>query len=82
MTEAVEPRYQAFYEHMSGGPGLEVLTWRCSHFSVYSAIHSFAPNVPQETIDQSRTDLLAYYQTAATCGCVPVIITPPSEEGR
>jgi hypothetical protein len=72
MTE-VEPQYQAFYDHTSGGPGVEVLTWQCSHFSVYSAIHTFSPEVPPELIDESKTNLLAYYQTAAPCECVPVI---------
>jgi hypothetical protein len=76
MTEQqseVQPQYQAFYDHMSGGPGTEVLTWRCPHFSVYSAIHTFSPDVPSEVIDESKANLLAYYETAATCGCAPVI---------
>jgi hypothetical protein len=77
MTEEVQPQYQAFYEQMSGGPGLEVLTWRCPHHSVYSAIHSFNPEVSQEHVDQAKDDLLAYYQTSATCSCTPVIINPP-----
>jgi hypothetical protein len=72
--DEVQPQYQAFYEHLSGGPGTEVLTWRCPHFSVYSAIHTFSPEVPAEVIAEANANLLAYYQTANTCGCAPVII--------
>jgi hypothetical protein len=74
MTEEVQPQYQAFSDHISGGPGTEVLTWRCPHLSVYSAIHSFSPEVPAEVIDETNANLLAYYQTIATCGCAPVIL--------
>jgi hypothetical protein len=79
MTEEAQPRYQAFYDRMSAGPGTEVLTWRCDHFSAYSAIHSFSPEVPQEAIDAAKGSLLAYYKTVAPCGCAPVI-TPAAEE--
>jgi len=74
MTEEVQPTYQAFGDQMSGGPGLEVLAWKCPHRSVYSAVHSVYPEVPQELVDQAKDNLLAYYETVADCGCAPVIM--------
>jgi hypothetical protein len=76
MSEAREGENNAGYSQMSGGPCLEVLSWKCLHHSVYSAIHSFSPDASPEVVDQARTDLLAYYQTSQPCGCTPVI-TPP-----
>jgi hypothetical protein len=74
MTEEVEPRYQAFHDQMSGGPGLEVLALKCPHRSLYSAIHSVYPVVPQESVDQARDSLQAYYETVADCGCAVVVM--------
>jgi len=66
----------AGYSQVSGGPGLEVLAWKCPHLTVYSGVHTFLPEAPADVIEQAKTDLLAYYTLTASCGCVPVI-TPP-----
>jgi len=72
MTETAN----AGYSQVSGGPGIEVLAWKCPHTSVYSAVHYYEAEVPAELIDPAKNELLAFYQTSATCGCVPVITAP------
>ena len=79
MTEEVQHHngeQNAGYSQVSTGPGVEVLAWKCPHLSVYSGVHTFSPEVPAETIEQAKNDLLAYYTLTASCGCVSVI-TPP-----
>jgi hypothetical protein len=66
----------AGYSQLSTGPGIEVLAWKCPHTSVYCAIHSVEVEPSAATVDQAKAELLAYYQTTATCGCTPVIQAP------
>jgi len=66
----------AGYSQMSTGPGIEVLAWKCPHTTVYSAVHSVEAEPPADIIDQAKAELLAYYQTTATCGCTPVVQAP------
>ena len=74
-TETPQPTdiQNAGYSQISGGPGVEVLAWKCPHFSVYSAVHTFSPEVPDEHVEEARTNLLAYYELAKPCSCTPVL---------
>jgi len=66
----------AGYSILSSGPGVQILAWKCPHLSVYSGLHTWAVDAPPELVEQTKMDLLAYYQVTASCGCVPVINPP------
>jgi len=66
----------AGFSQISTGDGIDVLAWKCAHTSVYSSVHFYLPTVPDAVVEQAKSELLAYYQATATCGCVPVIAQP------
>jgi len=78
MTDAVANPHinNAGYSVFSSGPGTEILAWKCPHFSVYSGIHTFSPEVPTDVVEDSKNNLLAYYLTVQPCDCIPVINPP------
>lgn len=66
----------AGFSQTSGGPGIEVLAWKCPHTTVYSAVHYYEADVPEDVVDEAKTNLLAFYQSTATCDCIPVTVQP------
>jgi hypothetical protein len=67
------------FDSYSTGAGTEGLRWKCDHLSVGSGLHTFDPVAADDIFEQTKSDLLAYWQTIATCDCAPPTAQPAQE---